>query len=257
MAIMIMPIPGVPAIRPGDDLGAVLAKALDDSRFGVRDGDVLVVCQKVVSKAEGRVVSLDSVSPSAKAIAYAEEYEKDPRLVELVLRESTEILRMENGHMIVATGPGWVCANAGIDQSNAIEEGSVTLLPVDADESARRLRGHLENTFDARLAVIITDTFGRPWRQGQVEFALGLDGLDAVEDLGGASDLIGRELGVTQIASADQLASAAGLAMGKSDGTPAILIRGWQPAPNAAEPDPDLPSGGRRLIRPREFDLFR
>lgn len=257
MPIMVLPLPGIPAVVPGDDLGALLATALEESRFGVRDGDVLVICQKIVSKAEGRVVALDTIEPSERARAFAAEHEKDPRLVELVLRESTEILRMENGHMIVATGPGWVCANAGIDQSNAVAEGTVTLLPVDADASASRLRSHLEAAFATRLAVIVTDTFGRPWREGQVEFALGVDGLPPIEDLGGSSDLAGRELGVTQIATADHLAAAAGLAMGKSDGTPAILIRGWRPAANAAEPAAELPSGGRRLIRPRANDLFR
>ncbi|MFP6663941.1 MAG: coenzyme F420-0:L-glutamate ligase [Deltaproteobacteria bacterium] len=253
---MILPVPGMPQVQPNDDLAAILTRAIDASMLGVKNGDVLVVCQKIVSKAEGRVVALDTIEPSAMASAWAAEYEKDPRLIELVFRESRRIVRMERGNLIVETGPGWICANAGIDQSNAVCEGTVTLLPLDPDASAQRLRAALADSLGVELAVIVTDTFGRPWREGQVEFALGVAGMNPIEDLAGSPDLIGRELGVTQIATADQLASAAGLAMGKSDGMPAILIRGWKPLA-AARPDETEGPGGQRLIRPAENDLFR
>jgi len=252
MAIHLLPLPGVPAIEPNDDLGAILARAIQESRMGVKGGDILAVCQKVVSKAEGRIVSLDSVTPSPFAVAWAEEHEKDPRVVELVLRETKRIVRMERGTMIVETGPGWVCANAGIDQSNAIADGTVTLLPLDADASAQRLRTALREHLGADLGVVITDTFGRPWREGQVEFALGVAGFAPVEDLRGDLDLRGRELAVTLIATADHVAAAAGLLMGKADGMPAILVRGVATRAPAGEP-----KGGRALIRPAETDLFR
>lgn len=253
MSIHLLPIPGIPAIRPEDDLSAILASAINDSRMGVKAGDILVVCQKIVSKAEGRVVALDSVEPSTFAKNWAEEHEKDARLVELVLRETTRIVRMERGNLIVETGPGWVCANAGIDQSNATEDGTVTLLPEDCDASAERLRSELKGHLGVDLGIVITDTFGRPWREGQVEFALGVAGIAPIEDLRGNDDLYGRELGVTLIATADHVASAAGLLMGKSAGIPAILVRGLA----AKAPTPGEPAGGRALIRPAENDLFR
>lgn len=253
MSIHLLPLPGIPAIEPGDDLGAQLAQAIERSLVGTREGDVLVVCQKVVSKAEGRVVRLDDVEPSPFALSFAAEHEKDPRIVELVLRETRRVVRMERGTMIVETGPGWVCANAGIDQSNAVADGTVTLLPVDADASAESLRSSLRQHLGADLGVIITDTFGRPWREGQVEFAIGLAGLPPLEDLRGGVDLNGRELGVTLIATADHIASAAGLLMGKADAMPAVLVRGVRFAPGAAPTE----ENGRALIRPAENDLFR
>ncbi|MDG2306801.1 MAG: coenzyme F420-0:L-glutamate ligase [Candidatus Binatia bacterium] len=253
MSIHLLPLPGIPAIQPDDDLAAILATAINDSRMGVKPGDILVLCQKIVSKAEGRVVPLETVTPSAFASAWAEEHEKDARLVELVLRETKRIVRMERGNLIVETGPGWVCANAGIDQSNAIEEGTVTLLPVDADASAERLRNALRGHLGVNLGIVITDTFGRPWREGQVEFAIGVAGFAPIEDLRGDDDLYGRELGVTLIATADHVASAAGLLMGKADGMPAVLVRGL----TTREPAQGERTGGRALIRPAENDLFR
>lgn len=253
MSIHLLPIPGIPSIRPNDDLASLLATAINESKMGVKEGDVLVVCQKIVSKAEGRVVALESVTPSPFAAAWAEQQEKDPRLVELVFRETKRVVRMERGNLIVETGPGWVCANAGIDQSNASDEGTVTLLPVDCDASADRLRSDLRGHLGISLGIVITDTFGRPWRDGQVEFALGVSGFAPIEDLRGDQDLYGRELGVTLIATADHLASAAGLLMGKSDGIPAVLVRGL----TTRKPKADERSGGRALIRPAENDLFR
>jgi coenzyme F420-0:L-glutamate ligase/coenzyme F420-1:gamma-L-glutamate ligase len=258
MAIMILPVPGMPAVRPGDDLARLLADAIVDARIGSKPGDVLVICQKVVSKAEGRVVELASVQPSAFAEAWAKEHDKDARLVELVLRESKRIVRMEGGVLIVETGPGWVCANAGIDQSNAVAEGTVTLLPVDPDASAERIRAELLDRLGVALAVVITDTFGRPWREGQVEFALGVAGMEPLDDLRGTRDLYGHELGVTVIGVADELACAAGLAMRKAAGVPAVVIRGFPVSEvPAGKQDDESSRGGRSLIRPRENDLFR
>jgi len=254
VAILILPIPGLPAVRPGDDLADQLASAIATAKVGVKPGDALVVCQKVVSKAEGRVVALDGIEPSALARSWAERHDKDPRLIELVLRESTRIVRMDGGNLIVETGPGWVCANAGIDQSNAVAEGLVTLLPVDADASAERLRRELHRLLGVELAVIITDTFGRPWREGQVEFALGVAGMAPVDDLRGTHDLMGHELGVTVISVADEIACAAGLAMRKASGIAAVLVRGCELPPERAD---DESRGGRSMIRPREHDLFR
>ena len=256
MAIHVIPIPGLPRIVPGDDLGRLLAAAISDSRVGVKPGDILVVCQKVVSKAEGRVVDLATVEPSPFALSWAAANDKDPRVIELVLRESTRVVRMEGGRLIVETGPGWICANAGIDESNSVAEDQVTLLPLDPDASAARLRLELRGHLGVDLGVIVTDTFGRPWREGQVEFALGVAGLDALLDLRGTRDLNGHELRVTVIGVADELACAAGLLMGKAEGVAAVLIRGYLPAPGGTL-DGDRPRGGRALIRPRENDLFR
>jgi coenzyme F420-0:L-glutamate ligase/coenzyme F420-1:gamma-L-glutamate ligase len=255
VAILVLPIPGVPAVRPGDDLARLLGDAIDEARVGVKPGDVLVVCQKVVSKAEGRVVALSDVEPSALARSWAARHDKDPRLVELVLRESTRVVRMDAGNLIVETGPGWVCANAGIDQSNAVADGVVTLLPLDPDASAERLRTALGARFGVALAVIVTDTFGRPWREGQVEFALGVAGMAPVEDLRGTRDLAGHELGVTVIGVADEIACAAGLAMRKAAGVPAVLVRGCELPPE--ETGDDAKRGGKSVIRRRELDLFR
>lgn len=255
MAILVLPIPGLPAVRPGDDLAKLLASAISEARVGVKQGDVLVICQKVVSKAEGRVVELATVTPSPLATRWAEQHDKDPRLVELVLRESTRIVRMDGGNLIVETGPGWVCANAGIDQSNAVAEGVVTLLPCDPDASAERLRRELRGHLGVTLPIVITDTFGRPWREGQVEFALGVAGMGPVEDLRGTRDMSGHELGVTVIAVADELACAAGLAMRKSSGVAAVLVRGFDAPPEERGDEPRR--GGKSLIRRRENDLFR
>lgn len=257
MALHILPIPGLPRIQPGDDLARLLASAIAESRVGAKDGDLLVVCQKVVSKAEGRVVDLAGVEPSPFARSYAAQHDKDARVVELVLRESTRVVRMDAGHLIVETGPGWVCANAGIDESNAVRDGQVTLLPIDPDASAERLRTALRGHLGVDFGILITDTFGRPWREGQVEFAIGVAGLEPLLDLRGTRDLNGHELRVTVIGIADELACAAGLVMGKSDGVAAVLIRGYQPPEAPAALDADRPRGGRALIRKRENDLFR
>jgi len=257
LAILLLPIPGLPRIAPGDDLARLLASAIADSRMGAKPDDVLVVCQKVVSKAEGRVVDLATVEPSEFARAWARTHDKDARVVELVLRESSRIVRMDAGHLIVETGPGWVCANAGIDESNAVQDGQVTLLPRDPDASAEGLRTELRSHLGVDLGIVITDTFGRPWREGQVEFALGVAGIEPLLDLRGTRDLNGHELRVTVIGVADELACAAGLVMGKAEGVAAVIVRGYRPPTAPAALDADRPRGGRALIRRRENDLFR
>ena len=247
--IAIIPIPGVPQIKPGDDLPAILLKAIDDAKVGLKDGDILVLCQKIVSKAEGAVVDLRTVTPSPFAIQIADMWEKDPRMVEVVLTESSRIVRMKNGVVITESKHGWVCANSGVDASNTIADDIVILLPKDPDASARHLRLTIEQQRHIAMGVIITDTFGRPWRDGLVEFALGVSGLDPLDDQRGEEDLQGRELHHTVIAVADELAAAAGLLMEKSAAMPAVLIRGYRFKPADV--------GSEALKRPADADLFR
>ncbi len=248
-SISIIPIPGVPQIHPGDDLTALLLKAIDEADIGVKDGDVLVICQKVVSKAEGAVIDLKTIEPSPFAQQTAALWEKDPRMVEVVLRESSRIVRMKNGVVITETKHGWVCANSGVDASNSYGDDIVIVLPKDPDASARRMRDTIKAQRNATVAIIITDTFGRPWRDGLVEFTLGVAGIDPLLDLRGQSDLQGRELHHTVVAVADELAAAAGLLMEKDAAMPAVLIRGYRYAP--------VESDSKKLIRPAEADLFR
>lgn len=250
MSLSLVAIAGIPAVRPGDDLPALLVDAVD--RLGIQpaDGDIYVVCQKVVSKAEGRIARLAEIEPSSFALTIASQTNgKDPRIIEVILRESTRIVRMDRGHLIVETGPGWVCANAGVDESNALEADSVILLPADPDASAARIREAFARRHRADVAVLITDTFGRPWREGLVDFALGVAGMEPMLDLRGQTDMNGRELHHTVMAQADALAAAAGLLMTKGDGIAAVLIRGYRYRPAAGT--------ARPLVRAREMDLFR
>jgi coenzyme F420-0:L-glutamate ligase/coenzyme F420-1:gamma-L-glutamate ligase len=250
MTLSIVPIPGVPMVQAGDDLAALLFDACERAGVQLVDGDVLVICQKVVSKAEGRLADLRSVTPSAFAAQLAEQTDgKDPRVVELILRETKRIVRMDAGHLIVETGPGWVCANAGVDESNSGDPHTVVLLPLDPDASARRIAQAARERYGCRLAVIVTDTFGRPWRQGLVDFALGVAGIPALLDLRGSHDLDGRVLKHTVAAQADALAAAAGLAMRKGDAIPAAVVHGYPFTPGEGS--------GLELIREKQFDLFR
>ena len=249
MVTVLIPLEGLPEVVPGDDLAALLITALEAGRVRANDHDVLVVCQKVVSKAEGRVVRLADVEPSAEARDFADRYEKDPRLVGLALQQANEVLRMRDGHLITATGPGWVAANSAIDRSNQADEDEVTLLPEDADRSAARLREALSAHFGRELAVVVADTFGRPWRLGQLDLAIGAAGLEVISDLSGTLDRNGRVLEHTVVAVADQLAAAAGMVMGKSDGVPAVLVRGFRYQSGQGR--------ARDLIRPPDEDLFR
>ncbi len=247
--IALIPIASMPQVLPGDDLCSLILEAIDRLRVGLKNGDILVVCQKVVSKAEGRIVDLKTVNPSPFAQEIARQWDKDARLVEVVLRESHRIVRMKDGVVITETGPGWVCANSGVDTSNSLDEDVVVLLPQDPDATARNLHITLKERRGREVGVIITDTFGRPWREGLVEFAIGVAGLDPLLDLRGTSDLRGHELHHTVVAVADELAAAAGLLMEKGSGVPAVLIRGYRYRPH--------PGGAQKLIRPPEKDLFR
>jgi len=240
---------GIPMVMAGDNLAQMIAHALARMDLKLRDGDIMSVCQKIVSKAEGRLVDLKDIEPSPLARKFAERWDKDPRAVELVLRQTSRIVRMDNAVLIVETGPGWVCANAGIDESNSLEDDRAILLPEDADASAARLRHDLKRLCGAEIAVLVTDTFGRPWRDGLTEVCLGISGMDAMLDLRGTNDLGGRELHHTVIAIVDELAAAAGLLMPKAGATPAVLIRGYhyKPAEGSA----------KALIRPAASDLFR
>jgi coenzyme F420-0:L-glutamate ligase/coenzyme F420-1:gamma-L-glutamate ligase len=250
VSLSVLPLAGLPLFRPGDDLAAALIEALRRLAAPPTAGDIVVVCQKVVSKVEGRYVDLRTVeaSPLALRIAAAAA-DKDPRAVEVVLRESTRIVRMKSGHLIVETGPGWVCANAGVDASNTGSTDHVLLLPADPDATAARLAERLSRELDAALAVIISDTWGRPWRVGLVDFAIGVAGMNPLRDHRGERDLDGRELHHTIIACADALAAAAGLVMGKNAAVPAALIRGYTAPPGDGS--------GRDLLRDPDSDLFR
>jgi coenzyme F420-0:L-glutamate ligase / coenzyme F420-1:gamma-L-glutamate ligase len=249
--ISLVPLIGIPEITPGDDLAELIAAALAAAGIGLADDDVLVVTQKVVSKAEGRVVDLATVKPRPEAREWGERWGKDPRQVELVLRESAEIVRMADGGLIISrTRHGLVCANAGVDLSNTGGEEIATLLPVDPDASARQLRERLGKLAGARPAVVISDSFGRPWRNGIVNVAIGAAGMDVLADLRGDPDAQGREMRATVIAVADELASAADLAGGKVAQLPVVLVRGYR---FQAVTDG---TGAADLVMPREQDLF-
>ena len=248
-SITLTAIEGIPMIRAGDDLAALLAEAIERAGLALQPRDIVVVCQKIVSKSEGRVVDLKNVAPSAFAANLARRWEKDPRAVELVLRQSNRIVRNDRGVLIVETGPGWVCANAGVDESNALDDDRAILLPEDPDASASRIRAALRKRYGVDLAVLVTDTFGRPWRDGLTEICLGISGMNPMLDLRGTHDLGGRELQHTVVAIADELAAAAGLLMEKAAAIPAVLVRGYDYQPSEAS--------AKVLIRPAEADLFR
>lgn len=239
-----------PRVHSGDDLAALIRRALEHNQLQLEDGDVLVLAQKIVSKSENRYVSLDEVEPSAEALAWADKIDKDPRLIELILRESVEVVRSRPGLMIVEHRLGYVHANAGIDQSNleSSDDERVLLLPENPDVSARQLKQNFAG--EADISVIINDSAGRAWRNGITGFAIGTAGFEPVQDMVGHRDMNGRELQATQIAVADELAAAASFGMGQADeGLPVVLIRGARLRKSA--------SGSEALIRAREQDLFR
>jgi coenzyme F420-0:L-glutamate ligase/coenzyme F420-1:gamma-L-glutamate ligase len=253
MTITLTAIAGIPMVRPGDDLAALLITACEHSALAPLDGDVVVVAQKIVSKAEGRYVDLAGVRPSPRAEELATQVDKDPRLVEVILRESRRVVRHRPGVLIVEHRLGYVMANAGVDRSNVDPETGtepVLLLPHDPDASAAALCEKLAGYFHAKLAVIISDSWGRAWRHGTVGVALGAAGLPALLDLRGRPDLFGHELRVTQSGFADEIAGAASLLMGQAnEAQPAVLVRGltWSQAPEPAT----------ALIRVANEDLFR
>jgi len=243
---------GLPLIKPGDDIAALLIESMRRSQIAAKDKDVIVVAQKIVSKAEGRLVDLNTVMPSSRAIALAKEVNKDARLVEIILSESTEVIRQKRDVLIVAHRLGFIMANAGVDQSNVAGEGDdhALLLPSDPDASAAALKERLDREFGVDLAVVINDSFGRPWRFGVVGVALGAAGLPAVRDMVGVPDLFGRKMRVTEIAIADEIAAAASLLMGQgAEGSPAVHLRGFTWS------EPAAPASV--LLRPKEEDLFR
>lgn len=252
-SLTLIALPGIPEVRAGDSVSAHILRALDIAELSLQAGDVFVIAQKIVSKAEGRRVPLDSVQPSPRAQQLAVEAQKDPRLMELVLRESKDFLRVKPGVVIVEDKRGFIMANAGVDQSNMDPADSVEtalLLPEDPDASARALRDDLIAARGVDLGVLIIDSFGRPWRNGVTGVAIGVAHVPALIDMRGRRDRHGRELKVTQVAAADELAAAASLVMGQADeGLPVVLARGF--------PYPLRPSAIADVLRPKDQDLFR
>ncbi|MEM2960153.1 MAG: coenzyme F420-0:L-glutamate ligase [Candidatus Bathyarchaeia archaeon] len=248
--IKIIPVTGLPIIKSGDDLGLLICEAAAKQGTPIENGDVIVVTHVIVSRAEGNVVNLDSVVPSEFAKRVAEEFGKDPALVEVILRESKSIIRMGNGHIIAETMHGFVCANAGVDKSNVPGERCVAPLPKDPDHSARKIRQRIKEISGKDVAVIVSDTHGRPLRNGEINVAVGVAGIKPIRDRRGEVDLFGYTLKVKQTAIADELSSAAELVIGQAnEGIPVAIIRGY-----SYEGSEDTTA--RDLIRPRERDLF-
>jgi coenzyme F420-0:L-glutamate ligase / coenzyme F420-1:gamma-L-glutamate ligase len=246
--LTVWPVAGLPEIRPGDDLAGLVADALERQGPVVEHGDILVVTQKIVSKAEGCLVDLRTIEPSPLARAWSARWDKDARVTELVLRQSARIVRMDRGVIIAETQHGLVCANAGVDRSN-VSPDMATLLPPDPDGSAERLRQGLQARTGRQLGVVVSDTFGRAWREGQTNVAVGVAGVAPLRHFEGLLDPAGYELRVTRLAVADELAAAAELVMGKLDRVPVALVRGARFA---------LGEGSaRQLVRPPELDMFR
>ena len=255
MKLTLTPLPGLPAIQTGDDLASLIFEAMTRIDLSLENDDILVLAQKIVSKSEGRLVNLSAVPPSPAAYELAKRVDKDVRLLELILRESKEVLRTRGEVIIVEHRLGFICANAGIDHSNVRqkmdnEDQWVLLLPEDPDASAQKLRERLEAASGARLGVMIIDSHGRAWRLGTVGVAIGLSGMPVLVDLRGQPDLFDFKLQVTQVGAADELAAAASLVMGQAaEGTPVVHVRGF--------PYPLREGSSTELLRPKELDLFR
>ena len=255
MKLTLTPLPGLPAIQTGDDLASLIFEAMTRIDLSLENDDILVLAQKIVSKSEGRLVNLSAVPPSPAAYELAKRVDKDVRLLELILRESKEVLRTRGEVIIVEHRLGFICANAGIDHSNVRqkmdnEDQWVLLLPEDPDASAQKLRERLEAASGARLGVMIIDSHGRAWRLGTVGVAIGLSGMPGLVDLRGQPDLFDFKLQVTQVGAADELAAAASLVMGQAaEGTPVVHVRGF--------PYPLREGSSTELLRPKELDLFR
>ncbi len=248
-SIRVWGLEGIPEITPGDDLCRIIFVALSDERSeGIAPGAILVVAQKVISKAEGRIVHLDDVRPSPQAQEWATQHQKDARYIEVVLREAKHIVRMDRGILIAETRHGFICANAGVDASNA-PKGTVILLPEDPDRSARSLQAGLQEALGVPLGIIISDTFGRPWRRGLTNIALGIAGLSPFIDYRGRTDSSGRTLQATVLAVADEISGAAELVMGKTSRIPVALVEGFRYIPGVGS--------GREIIRPHDENLFR
>jgi coenzyme F420-0:L-glutamate ligase/coenzyme F420-1:gamma-L-glutamate ligase len=255
VTLTLQPVAGIPMIQPGDDLAGIIFASTNLAGIFWQDGDVVVLAQKIVSKSENRLINMSDVVPTPRALELAKITEKDPRFIELVLRESVEVLRVRFGTIIVEHHCGFVCANAGIDHSNVHgswgnDDDWVLLLPENPDESARHIQTKLQVLTGKRIGVLIIDSHGRAWRMGTVGVAIGVAEVPALVDLRGAADLFGFHLKVTMVAAADELAAAASLVMGQAaEGTPVVHVRGF---PYALRP-----SDMNELIRPKDMDLFR
>lgn len=249
--IRVLPVRVLRDVRPGDKLYSLILRSLVRNKIIIEDGDIVVIAQKIVSKAEGQIVRLSSLIPSSFAIQLAKQYKKDPRTTELVLRQSKNIVKISNGVIISETKHGFICANAGVDQSNIMNsEETALLLPDDPDASAKKIMLMLKEKTNREIAVIITDSFGRPFRNGQTNVAIGIAGINPIMSYVGKKDMYGKKLKVTEIAVVDELASTAELVMGKSKGIPIAVIRGF----DFIRSENALING---LIREREKDLFR
>jgi len=247
--IEIIGLEAIPLVKPGDDLASLIHRSAVEQGIPISDGDILVITQRVVSKAEGRLVNLEDVATSSFADKIAADLKKDPRIVELILGEAKSIVRMGQGHLITETRHGWVCANSGVDISNT-PLGTATLLPVDPDRSARKIRDGIETLTGKRVAVVISDTFGRPFREGQVNMAIGAAGISAIKDRRGEKDLYGYTIRVKQTAIIDEIASAAELVIGQvREGVPVAIVRGYRFMV-------DENGKARNLVRSRSRDLF-
>lgn len=255
MKLVLTPLPNIPLVHTGDDLFEIIINGLKQGKITLQDGDILVLAQKIVSKVEGRWVNLLSIQPSLKAIDLANKIEKDPRLVELILRESNQVLRTRTGTIIVEHRLGFICANAGIDHSNVAGDGNeneewILMLPEDPEASAQEIRNKIQMMTGIQLGVMIIDSHGRAWREGVVGVAIGLSGLPGIMDMRGKSDIFGYTLRITTIGVADELAAAASLVMGQTnEATPIVHVRGF--------PYPLRDGHVKELLRPKEQDLFR
>ena len=248
MEVSVSPVLGIKRVEAGDDLAEIIAEAMRNNKIELADDDIVVVTQKIVSKSEGRLVKLSEVKVTRRAAALATELDRDPRVVELVLRESRRVVRKGHGVLITETKHGFVCANSGIDMSN-VESGYAALLPLDPDASSRRIRRSLERATGRRLAVVVTDTFGRPWREGQIDLAIGCSGIAPTQSLAGMKDPFGYVLKVTQPAVVDEVAAAAELVMSKLSLVPVAVVRGVKYRRGE--------SGVRSMVRKSSLDLFR
>jgi len=247
--IKIIGLTGIPVIRSSDNLTDIILTAARRQGVKISDGDVIVITQKIVSKAEGRLINLDEVSPSSFALEIAKKTGKDPRYVDVILKETKNIVKITNKILIVETKHGFVCANAGVDRSNVSKHEIVALLPKNPDKSAKQIRNEIKRKIGVEVAVIISDTFGRPWREGHINVAVGVAGMKPITDYRGKKDMFGYVLKVTTMAIADELTSAAELVMGKTDGVPVAILKGFK-----------YPKGNgtaKELVRPLEKDLFR
>jgi len=252
--LTITALSGIPMVHAGDDLAAIIIDAIESDQLALQSGDILVLAQKIVSKAEDRLFDLNSVTPQGEALTLAKQVDKDPRLVELILSESHAVVRKKPGVLITEHKLGWIMANAGIDSSNVSNDGKVLLLPVDSDQSCEHIRSHLQKYWKVDVGVIINDSFGRPWRLGTTGVALGASGVPALWDRRGEKDLFGRELKTTHQAVADELAAAASLLQGQgAEGQPVVLIRGFEPSIKQTLPTQPATA----LIRDVSADMFR